>query len=334
MNRSSLFKLMFKINKIFTILNKHFYILPLLSLLSKLRNNKIFQIMNWIIKLFIFINIILSVGYFIYFTDFVSSFNSIYSIYYDILEYYIELMKNIFQKIINFGPGDQASNNSTLIKNELESILKDSTSNIRNDVREGMREAIDEALNKMQVDELNSNSNLLKYIALTSSLIFGIYIIFILPGSSITPESLNEYNWVNQSLIDLKINIKDFIINLLINPPTNPGGDGIGVIGNHGSVAGGVNSINQISPSISVISDVSSVATDATITPNTSNINTVDVSTQTIVNTVESSTQTIMNGKVVSKLVATNNILGEVLQLEVQNDINRVVNEAIKNITD
>jgi len=55
---------------------------------------------NNIIKLFIIINLVLGVGLILYFTDFVTPLNNTYSIYYDLLEPYIELIKHFWNKII------------------------------------------------------------------------------------------------------------------------------------------------------------------------------------------------------------------------------------------
>ena len=103
----------------------------------------------------------------------------------------------------------------TLSKDEVESIIKDSTAQIKNEVKAGMKEAISEALNELQEDEVGGY---LKQLVLVTSGLFFIYFIFILPGTSITPEELTQYNWFNQSLIEFKSNIINFF-----NKPTNPG---------------------------------------------------------------------------------------------------------------
>lgn len=138
----------------------------------------------------------------------------------------------------------------TSLKNELESVLKDSTSQIRNEVKagikEGIKEALAETLDQIQDDTANqANNDLLKQLALFSSSLFLFYFLFILPGSSINPEEFTQYNWFNHSLIDLKFNI----INLFTNPstPRNPG-----------TGAGGTTSL-PLSPLISETSKLSSV---------------------------------------------------------------------------
>lgn len=98
MNRSEMLKLMHKFYKLFNILNKHFYIIPILSYLSSIRNNKFFKSINNILKIIILINIILGVSFIILFTDFVIPFNITYSIYYDLIDPYIEIIKHLFYK--------------------------------------------------------------------------------------------------------------------------------------------------------------------------------------------------------------------------------------------
>lgn len=101
MNRSQMLKLMYKLNRIFTSLNKYFYLLPLLSIISSIKNSKMFIRINNIIKVIILINIILGVSIVILFTDFGSSLNTTYSIYSDLLEPYIDLIKHLWNKLVN-----------------------------------------------------------------------------------------------------------------------------------------------------------------------------------------------------------------------------------------
>lgn len=96
-------KLMHRLNKIFTIINKYFYILPILSIFTNIKDNKMFQTINNIIKLLIIINIILGVSVILYFTDFSSSLNTTYSIYVDLLEPYIEIIRNLWNMPLPLG---------------------------------------------------------------------------------------------------------------------------------------------------------------------------------------------------------------------------------------
>jgi len=108
MNKSTLLKLAHKINKIIINFNKYLYIwsLPqrgaiILNNISKFRNNKFVNILYNIIKIFLFISIIFSVSLILAFSDFSTTLNSLPSIYYDLLEPYIEIMKYFYNKFIN-----------------------------------------------------------------------------------------------------------------------------------------------------------------------------------------------------------------------------------------
>jgi hypothetical protein len=126
MNRSILLKLAFKFNRIFTLLNKYFFILPILSYITSMRDTKIFNTLNSIFKLILIINIILGVGLILYFTDFNSSINTTYSIYSDLLEPYIEIIKNLYKSIKDYLNNlvGNATHSESSIK-ELESVLKE-----------------------------------------------------------------------------------------------------------------------------------------------------------------------------------------------------------------
>jgi len=212
-------KLMHKLNRIFTVLNKYIYILPLLSLISRMFNkdNKIIKTFNVILKLVLVINIILAGFVILYFTDFVTPINTTYSIYNDLLEPYIEFIKHFWNKLLNYINNLQdvstASAASSTNNNELADVIRETNSSIKNDVKtgikEGVRETLDELINEMHKE---SKFELLKQFSLYSSIIFFGYFLFVLPSN---PESITEYNFVNQSLIEVKVLIKDFIRNSL-----------------------------------------------------------------------------------------------------------------------
>lgn len=97
MNRSTMLKVMHKINKIYITLNKYIYILPLISMfteLSTIRDNKIFKLINKLIKLLILISIVISGFVVLYFTDFTTPLTNTYSLYSDLLEPYYRNYKN------------------------------------------------------------------------------------------------------------------------------------------------------------------------------------------------------------------------------------------------
>ena len=205
-------KLMHKLNNIFTILNKYFYILPILSVLSNIRKTKIFVTINNFIKLIILINIILGVSLILYFTDFSSSLNTTYSIYADLLEPYIELIKHSLNKLIQFYNNLFNLKGSDSLQNELKSVLTESTSQMKSELKSEMIDVLDQ----MREDDIQAFDNLLKQLGLISAAGFLFYFIFILPSDAAV--DLTQYNWLNQTLINIKLTIID-----LISKPQNPG---------------------------------------------------------------------------------------------------------------
>lgn len=99
-------KLMHKINKIYNVFNKYIFIFPLFSIIVNvignifsIRDHKFFIIVKNLIKLLILINIVIGVSVVLYFTDFNTPINNTFSIYYDLLEPYIEMIKALYNKL-------------------------------------------------------------------------------------------------------------------------------------------------------------------------------------------------------------------------------------------
>jgi len=290
-------------------------LLPILSLLSNLsvfKENKVLILLKNVIKVLLFISLVGSVLVIFYFTDLTTPINNTYSLYYDLLEPYIEIIKNLWGKLVTyfketintFNNSVESLNESTQIKKELEPVLKDSISQIKNEVKSGMREAINEALNDLPADE----SHLMRQIALISSGLFFVYFLFVLPGPSVTPEVLNDYNFINQSLIEIKGTIKDLIINYF-NNPSNPGNPG------------GSSTVIPITP---VISDGG-----LTVTPNTP-ITVV----QTLTEYTNSEAQTVVDGLTVGRMTESTNILADTFNPAQRKDLLEAINKSIKIITD
>lgn len=186
-------------------------------------------------------------------------------------------------------------------------------------MKEGIGEALSELQDHLQENELNKTYNNLKIVSLVSSSLFLGYFLFVLPGSSVTLEDLNQYNWLNQGLINIKITVKDLILYLVSNP-TNPG--------DPGNIAS-VTDNTSVSGPISIINRTGGWATDgstSTITPNSSNLSKyftttkVEVSTQTVTNTVEVSTQTTSNMVNVSTQTVINTV-----DVGIETDINELI---------
>ena len=300
----------------FNLLNKHFYILLIISTLSKYTNTKFYKFISWIVKIFVFANIILGVGYIIYFSYLDSSFSNGLSNYYDLIINFWNDSIKFWNDVINIS-----------IEDSIASKVKDSniSNQIQESVKEGIKSGVKELLDELQENDMQSqaNSDLLKQLALFSSVLFFGYFLFILPGSSMTPEALTEYNWFNQSLIEFKISFKDFIVNLFSNP-SNPGTP---------SNKGVVLPNSPTSPTLSVSTEALSTVTPNTPIASNSNLTPYfknSIATQTSVETVNSSTETHINGIAVSKMVETTNIVADVLGKENSNTILNHVNSTIK----
>jgi hypothetical protein len=96
--------------------------------------------------------LISTAGLIIYFTDFTTPLSNTYSIYNDLLEPYINIIKSLWDKLTTYFNNSINSLDSTSqVKKELESVLKDSTLQIKNEVKLGIKEAINETLNERDV---------------------------------------------------------------------------------------------------------------------------------------------------------------------------------------
>jgi hypothetical protein len=131
-------------------------------------------------------------------------------------------------------------------------------------------------------------------------------LLFYLPGS-INPEEIIQYNWLNQSLIEVKITVKEFILYLISNP-SNPGDPGLN--GTPNSPISPITSeaeLNKYLPKDGSSSISPSISSDgmSTVTPNTPRISNLTL--------LDQSTQTDVDSLSVGKMVETVNILEETL---------------------
>jgi len=298
-------------------LNKHFYIVLIITTISKYTNNKVYKYIIWVIKILVLVNIIFGITYILYFTISFHSFTLGFSVYQDLITFYLDKFINLWTDLIYMDVEDKISdftnkineiNNKYKIMGNIQEDLglqmkQDISVQIKDGVKEALNEVVDEALDKMHADDrMNFYKNIVGGVGI---LLLG-YFIFILPGSTISPEDLIQYNWFNQSLIEIKLNI----INLFSNPkgPGNPGGPEV------------------ISPSTSI--------GQATITPNSPITSSSSLSPYFKNVVVDSSTQTIIGGKMVSKMVETTNVLADALGKEEAATILNHVNSVVKTITD
>jgi hypothetical protein len=167
-------------------------------------------------------------------------------LYNDFFQFYIDLIKQFWNDLVNIhnsvedsiireSIASQIKNNPHIINQIQEQIQE----GVKNGVKDGIKEAIDQVLSDIKEDELakaKAKANQLKTLAIVGSSFIFICFLFVLPNST---ESLSQYNWFNQSLIELKLGIRDYVVNYF-SGPSKPGSS---------SAAGVINS--PISPTIS-----------------------------------------------------------------------------------
>lgn len=345
MTRSQMLKLMHKLNKYYNVFSKYIYIIPLFSVISKIsifKNNKFIKFINYIIKLIIIVNLVLGVSIILYFTDFTTPLNNTFSLYNDLLEPYIELIKNIWNKLLNYF--NTLTDSSSQIKIEVESLIKDSTSQIKTEVKAGIKEGVKEIVDEL-LSEIDNKPNyfyyLLKQLSFYSSLLFFGYFFFVLPSN---PDTLTEYNWLTQALIEIKINVKDFIIGLFTDPtnPGNPGTSNTGpaVIESPITPKTPNTQLNNYFPIERDNSGTSpwSEPSTSTLTPNTPRINNSNgltpLTENVITDTVSKEIQTNIDAITVSRMVESVNLMADVMPEEISNQILDGVHKLVKNITD
>lgn len=301
-------------------LNKHFYILTIITVITKYTNSKLYKIISTIVKIFVFVNIIFFTVYIVYYSDF-SSFISGISIYNDIIKPYIDFIINMWNNYITLKIEDTYIKNSNITKDH---IVNDINVKIKEGVKESIKEIMDEVLDKIHEDELNSKANLLKYSALFGSTLFFVYFLLYLPGAGITPEELANYNWCNQSLIELKVHIVNFFSN------SNNGGNGTS------STTITNSNINLPSPTESVITEASgsSLTPKGHGSPLGINTELSAFNPNPNITKIDVSTQTILDGITVSKMDKAIDMINHTLPVEANNIIRDRVNDFVINITD
>ena len=197
--------------KIFKFLNKHLYILSILSFLRKSRNSIYYKFISWTIKIVILLNLIISSGLFFSTVDLVTPLNIIYNFYNDLLGPYIEMMRIKYNELNNITTNTETKYVNSNIKNINTSsptiIDLDPVSNIDND------------------EHLELKFNYKSYL-FYAGLGLIIYFIYFIPGGSTPPAEIVTYNWFNQALINVKVAAKDYweIVKYIFDEPKLPRG--------------------------------------------------------------------------------------------------------------
>ena len=234
--------------KLFKFLNKHLYILSFISLIAKFRKSNSYKVISWVIKIIVSLNILLASGLFLSITDLQTPFDAIFNLYSEFLKPYIDLIKSKINNILKS------------INNVDDEFIKQYRANkpiINQPVIPLQEEVINKTLQEDELPSLNA-----KDLAFFTSVCFFAYFLFYLPGfGDATAIDLNQYNYINQSLIEVKMIAKDVIINWLFG-------------GNNGGDSAAVNPPADVKPvagpsNIERTSSVDSVASDATVSQST-----------------------------------------------------------------
>jgi hypothetical protein len=80
-------------------LNKHLYLLSIISLIAKLRKSVYYKVITWIIKIVLIINLTITSGLFFSVVDLSTPLNTIYLFYNDLLGPYIDILKLIYYDV-------------------------------------------------------------------------------------------------------------------------------------------------------------------------------------------------------------------------------------------
>jgi hypothetical protein len=177
----------------FNFLNKHFYFVSLLSLIAKAKNNKLYKITSWIIKLILVINIFISSGLFFTVVDLTTPLSAIYNFYDNLLGPYIDMITDKLNSL---------SNLQTKVETEYINSSKFKSNSLKDSILEQ---------EPVEVEQSNKVNSYLKiaYLALATACF--LYVTLYLPGPSIDPVEIDKYNKLNQLLINSKISIKEII---------------------------------------------------------------------------------------------------------------------------
>jgi hypothetical protein len=85
----------------FKFMNKHLYLLSIISFISRSRKSVYYKIVTLIIKIVLIINLIITSGLFFTVVDLYTPFNTIESFYSDLLGPYIEILKLKYNDLNN-----------------------------------------------------------------------------------------------------------------------------------------------------------------------------------------------------------------------------------------
>jgi hypothetical protein len=99
--RGTLLNIFLFLKRLWEFLNKHFYIVLIITTISKYTNTRFYQSFVWIIKVFVLANIIFGVGYILYYTVSEHSFTLALDVYRNLISNYFNSIINLWNDLMN-----------------------------------------------------------------------------------------------------------------------------------------------------------------------------------------------------------------------------------------
>jgi hypothetical protein len=195
---------------LFKFLNKHFYIMSIISLIARFRKGIYYKAITLTIKIIIAINLLITSGLFFTLADFATPLLAIQQFYKDFVGPYLEMINNQLTTIYNKYDGiaqlkDKAESNYG--KNVFKSITENNLIETASD-----NSNIDATLSN-HADVKDSNKFSVGTVICLVAVASLVYIVFFLPGGGPTPPTpdiLADYSTINRTLIDGKVLLKQY----------------------------------------------------------------------------------------------------------------------------
>lgn len=188
---------------LFKFLNKHFYILSIISLIARFRKGIYYKAISLTIKIIVAINLLITSGLFFTLTDFATPLLAIQQFYKDFVGPYLEMINNqlttIYNKYNDISQlkdkveSDYAKSTIKRISNIDTNLIDNPSTNTGSDVRDD--------------DIKDSNKFNVKTLVFYVGVAALVYIFFYLPGGGATPptpDTIADYSTINRTLIEGK----------------------------------------------------------------------------------------------------------------------------------
>lgn len=195
---------------LFKFLNKHLYLLSIITLIKRSRSTALYKAISLIIKMVVLINLIISSGLFFSFLDLQTPLMNVYSFYDEIIKPFYDYLIEKFNDLIGRF-------------NELKDLdSKDSEPKIDNYYYNSKGKFDDVPM--LETKSSKWTFSLKDYISFFA-FAFLLYFLFGVPGPSIDPTLVSDYNFINKSLIGVKKLLVD-VINYFIGGNGSSGSGG------------------------------------------------------------------------------------------------------------